>query len=144
MLKKNFLRIIVALLLALMFSIVISIIPGIQNLAAAGELTKSVVASTYEGAATGEIEDGFLFGARAKLIEYVVADDEAPFMGIHAASIVNQSCYFMNAMFYEGIMHGLGLKREYSAGNYMVESSFRLYYGKDIFLHTHTSHEQIA
>lgn len=89
-------------------AIVVSIIPGIQNLAAAGELTKSVVASTYEGAAAGEVEDGFLFGARAKLIEYVVADDEAPFMGIHAASIVNQSCYFMNAMFYEGISEAEG------------------------------------
>ena len=37
------------------------------------------------------------------------------------------------------IMHGVGMKREYSAGNYLVGSTFRLHYGRDIFLHTHTS-----
>ncbi len=81
--------------------IVISIIPGIQNLSAAGELAKNTVTSALEGVTTGEIEDATLFGARAKLIEYAVDNDEEPFRGIQAAAIINQSCYFMNFMIYD-------------------------------------------
>lgn len=88
--------------------IVISMIPGVQNLTAAGELCKSAVLNAFPGAQTGEVEDAYLFAARAKLLEYAVPDEDNPFMGIEATAIVNQSCYFMNSMFYEGISEAEG------------------------------------
>ncbi|MDR1706002.1 MAG: TPM domain-containing protein [Clostridiales bacterium] len=37
------------------------------------------------------------------------------------------------------IMHGFGLKRRFSAVNYLNEATFKLHYSNDIFLHSHTS-----
>ncbi|MDD3415892.1 MAG: hypothetical protein PHY47_18115 [Lachnospiraceae bacterium] len=83
--------------------IVISMIPGVQNLTAAGELCNSTVLNAFPGAQTGEMEDAYLFGARAKFLEYSVSQEDCSFMGIEATAIINQSCYFMNTVFYEGI-----------------------------------------
>lgn len=87
---------------------VISMIPGVQNLAAAGDLCTSAVLSAFPEAQIGQLEDAYLFNARAKMLEYVVTHEEGPFMGIEATAIVNQSCYFMNTMFYEGISEAEG------------------------------------
>ncbi len=84
-------------------AIVLCIIPGVQNLSLVGDLAKSMVTGAFETAQVGEIEDAFLFGARAKMVEYQVADSDPPLTGIQATGIVNQSCYMMNAMFYDGI-----------------------------------------
>lgn len=88
--------------------IIVSMIPGVQNLTAAGELCNSAILDAFPGAQTGEVEDAYLFGARAKLLEYSVSQEDNSFMGIEATSIVNQSCYFMNAIFYEGISEAEG------------------------------------
>jgi hypothetical protein len=81
-------------------AVILSLIPGIQNLSAAAEMASQTVQNAISGAALGEATDGNLFGARAKLVSYEVADEggNVTLMGLEAAAIVNQSCYLLNMM----------------------------------------------
>jgi hypothetical protein len=76
-------------------ALIVSIIPGIQNLAAAAELAKSTVMSSIPDVAIGEAEDANFFGARSKMYGYQASDGTA---GYEIASIINQTCYFINIM----------------------------------------------
>ena len=81
-------------------ALVLSIIPGIQNLSAAGELSLSTVQKIFPGATISGMTDGNLFGVRSKIHNYETADDNGnvTLIGLEAAAIVNQSCYFLNVM----------------------------------------------
>jgi len=91
-------------------AIVVSIIPGIQNLSATGELVSAVVQNAFAGAEVSDIKDANLFGARAKSCDYQVADEngEVSLMGIEAAGIVNQTCYFLNVLMQPGMSQAEG------------------------------------
>jgi DNA-directed RNA polymerase subunit beta' len=90
--------------------IVLSLLPGIQNLSAAGELSMVAVQNAFQGVEISGISDANLFGARAKKCEYqlVGEDGNIELMGIEAAGIVNQSCYFLNVMMEPGMSEAEG------------------------------------
>jgi hypothetical protein len=91
-------------------AVIVSLIPGIQNLLAAGEMAIETVMNGIPGAKLSAVSDGNLFGARAKLSNYEVADENGTItlMGIEAAAIVNQSCYFLNVMMEPGMYEAEG------------------------------------
>ena len=91
-------------------AVILSLIPGIQNLSAAAALATQTIQNGIPGSALGEVMDGNLFGARAKLVSYEVADGSGniTLMGLEAAAIVNQSCYFLNMMMEPGMSDAEG------------------------------------
>ncbi|MFA9375737.1 MAG: hypothetical protein ACERKZ_03175 [Lachnotalea sp.] len=77
----------------------ISFVPGIQNLTATASLLPSLLEENYN-AVPGEVTDGYLFGARAKLCDYSIAkEDGSEEQGIVATAIVNQSLYLVDVAF---------------------------------------------
>ncbi len=88
--------------------IILSLIPGVQNLAAAGELSLAMVKSGFPDAEVSEVKDANLFGAMAKNCTYSYQNEEGTHYGIEAAAIVNQSCYFMNVLLLDGLTDAEG------------------------------------
>lgn len=76
----------------------VSITPGIQNLASISTYMQASVPSFFADGQAGEISDGYLFGYRAKLIDFTCTIDGVPCEGMLALSIVNQSLYMMSIL----------------------------------------------
>ena len=84
-------------------AILIMFTPGIQNLGAAGEIARSAVSQSFSDATIDELQDGSMFGARAKYSTFeAFSADGTPNAGITAATIVNQSFYNVLVVFEEG------------------------------------------
>jgi DNA-directed RNA polymerase subunit beta' len=76
--------------------------PGLQNLAASGQIARTAVSQSFQDAKVGDLQDGSLFGSRAKYCEFVsVSDEGIPVYGIAAATIANQSFYNVLVAFEE-------------------------------------------
>jgi len=86
----------------------ISLFPGIQNLSAAGEVARYLVANSFEDVTISELSDGNLFGARAKTLTYDAGTGEDSMSGVEGAAVVNQSLYVLNVIFMEAVTDNEG------------------------------------
>ena len=78
----------------------LTFIPGVQNLSAVTDLLVDTTSQTYENSIVDEVTEGSILGAKANIFSYAVpiGDDDA-MGGISGVSIINQSAYFLEAMF---------------------------------------------
>ncbi len=80
----------------------ITISPGIQNLEAAGEISRAMVSANFSEAVMRDTTDTYLFGARAKNIRFeAVSEEGVKIVGLSSGAIVNQSYYNMLVLFEE-------------------------------------------
>jgi len=79
----------------------ISITPGIQNLTSISTYMQASIPSFFTDGQAGEVSDGYLFGYRAKLIDFTCTVDGTPCEGMMALSIINQSLYMMSLIINE-------------------------------------------
>ena len=80
----------------------ITISPGIQNLGAAGEISRAMVSTNFSEATVGELTDTYLFGARAKNSRFEAYTEEGVrIVGLSSGAIINQSYYNMIVLFEE-------------------------------------------
>ncbi len=74
--------------------------PGIQNLAASGNMMHSALAATFPNGQLSDLTDCYFFGERAKKCDFFAdMDDGTQMGGVGVTSIVNQSMYYAQVIF---------------------------------------------
>jgi len=79
----------------------VNIFPGLQNYEVAANYIHDNVSNFFENGVPSDVVDGYLFGARAKLIPFTCTFGEVPLQAIYAVTIVNQTMYTLTYLYSE-------------------------------------------
>lgn len=77
----------------------VNIFPGLQNFEVTAQYIHDNVPTFFQNGVAMDVVDGYLFGARAKLIPYTCTFGDIPLQGIYAVTIVNQTMYTLTYLY---------------------------------------------